>query len=138
MFAKNLLMTDADHRRLASLVARLRASGRSRFDHIAALTHRMRGARLVSPKDVPGDVITLNSRVVLRDLDTGELLRCTLADPHDVTMFGGRLSVAGPAGMALMGKRVGQVVIWRLGKRARRLKIERILYHPEAAGEYHL
>ena len=61
-----------------------------------------------------------------------------MADPHDVSVFGDRLSVAGPAGIALLGKRVGQIVHWTVGAKVRRLRIEQILYQPEAAGDYHL
>lgn len=132
------LITHADHRRLRSLVARLRASGRARADHLAALTDRLRRSRAVNPADIPRNVVTLNSRVVLKDLDSGKRLTLTLADPHDVTLFGDRLSVAGPAGIALLGKRVGQIVHWTLGPKARRFRVEQVLYQPEAAGDERL
>lgn len=53
-------------------------------------------------------------------------------------MFGDRLAVSGPWGVALLGKRVGQIVNWTLGARVRRLRIEQVIYQPEAAGDYHL
>jgi len=132
------LITHADRRRLRSLAARLRSSGRARPDHVAALTDRLRRSRAVNPADVPRNVVTLNSRVALKDLDSRKRLTLTLADPHDVTLFGDRLSVAGPAGVALLGKRVGQVVHWTLGARTRRFRVEQVLYQPEAAGDERL
>jgi regulator of nucleoside diphosphate kinase len=134
----NILMTDADTRRLRSLTRRLKASGRSRMDRIAALNHRISTANIVSPEDIPRNVVTMNSRVRLRDLDSGKRLVLTLADPFDVTPFGDRLSVAGPCGVALLGKRVGQIVQWTLGAKTRRYRIEQVIYQPEAAGDYHL
>ncbi len=138
MHRQDTLITDADHRRLRSLARRLRSSGRSRNDHIAALNRRVRGARIVGSRDIPRNVVTMNSRVTLKDLDSRKRLICTLADPHDVTLFGGRLSVAAPPGIALLGKRVGQIVHWTLGPKVRRFRIEQILYQPEAAGDFHL
>jgi regulator of nucleoside diphosphate kinase len=120
------------------LLVRLGSNGRGRIEHIAALNHHLRSAALVNPKDVPRNVITMNSRVVLRDLDSRKRLHCTLADPHDVSLFGDRLSVAAPPGIALLGKHVGQIVQWTLGNKVRRLRVERILYQPEAAGDFHL
>jgi regulator of nucleoside diphosphate kinase len=80
----------------------------------------------------------MNSRVRLRDMASGKRLTLTLADPFDITMFGDRLSVAGPAGMALLGKHVGETVSWTLGRKIRRFRIEQVIYQPEAAGDYHL
>lgn len=135
---QDTLITDADRRRLRSLVKRLRSSGRGRENQIASLTGRLRRAGTVSPKEIPRNVVTLNSRVALKDLDSRKRLLCTLADPHNVGVFGDRLSVAGPAGAALLGKRVGQIIHWTLGPRVRRFRIEQVLYQPEAAGDFHL
>jgi regulator of nucleoside diphosphate kinase len=132
------LITDADHRRLRSLVARLRSRGPLYKDRIATVAQRLRRSRIVSPRDIPRNVVTLNSRVSLKDLDSGKRIVCTLADPSDLALFGDRLSVAATPGAALLGKRVGQIVRWPGGARTRRLRIEQVLYQPEAAGDFHL
>jgi regulator of nucleoside diphosphate kinase len=132
------LITDADCRRLRDLARRVDAPGRARPRLLAALRHRLAGARIVGRADIPPDVVTLNSRVKLCDLDTGRPLVLTLAHPLDVGLFGDRLSVASPCGAALLGRRVGQVVHWPLGPRLRRLRIEQVIYQPEAAGDEHL
>ena len=132
------LITHADRRRRRSLVARLRSSGRARMDHLAALTDRLRRSETVSSGEIPRNVVTLNSCVALKDLDSRERLTCTVADPHDATLFGGRLSVAGPAGISLLGRRVGQIIHWKLGAKLRRFRIEQILYQPEAASDVDL
>ena len=137
MHARDVI-TDADARRLRALTTRLKSSGRSRFDHIAALKRRVSTARTVSPADIPRNVVTTNSRVRLRDMDSGKRLTLTLADPFDISMFGDRLSVVGPCGMELLGKRVGQIISWTLGSKVRRFRVEQVIYQPEAAGDYHL
>ena len=137
MYTSNLI-TDIDARRLRALARRLKSAGRARLDHTALLKKRIGADQVVSPEDIPRNVVTMNSRVRLRDIDSGKRLTLTLSDPFDITMFGDRLSVAGPAGMALLGKRVGQIVSWTLGSKVRRLRIEQVIYQPEAAGDYHL
>jgi regulator of nucleoside diphosphate kinase len=132
MASDEVLVTHIDRRRLRSLARRLRSSGRARTDHVAALADRLRRAAVVSPEAIPRTVVTLDSRVALRDLDSLKRVVCTLTDPHDRTPVGDRVSVAGPAGAALLGKRVGQIVRWNLGAKPRRFRIERILYQPEA------
>ena len=40
-------------------------------------------------------------------------------------------------GMALLGYRVGDTIEWKVPGRMRRLRIERMIYQPEASGDYH-
>ena len=50
-------------------------------------------------------------------------------------MFGSRLSVLTPLGVRLLGFRVGDVIEWPVPCGVRRLRVERILFQPEAAGK---
>jgi regulator of nucleoside diphosphate kinase len=132
------LITDADRRRLRVVLRRLSDSGRGRRQHLSSLRRRLERAEIVTPTEIPRNVVTLNSRLVLKDLDSRGRLVCTLAEPWDRSPPGDRISVSGPAGTALLGSRVGQIVRWRIGARDRRFRIEQILYQPEAAGDFHL
>ena len=87
---------------------------------------------------MPHDVVTMNSRVQLVDLDTGEAMTYTLVFPDDADLRQGKISVLAPIGTAMLGYRVGDTFEWRVPAGLRRLKIEAILYQPEAAGDYHL
>jgi regulator of nucleoside diphosphate kinase len=120
------------------MLVRLRASGRSRFDHLAALEQRLDAARVVEPGAIPDDVVTLNTRVRLRNLATRRRMEVVLADPVNIALFGDQMSVAGPCGAALLGRRSGDVVTWTLGGRETAYLVERVLYQPEAAGDFHL
>jgi regulator of nucleoside diphosphate kinase len=132
------IVTEADTRRLRSLTRRLKAGGWTRRDHIAALDRCLSTAKVVHPREIPRNVVTLNSRVRLRDVVSGHRSELTLVDPFDATTTGDRVSVAGPWGTALLGKHVGQIINWKLGSKKRRLRIERVVYQPEAAGHFHL
>jgi len=46
--------------------------------------------------------------------------------------------VLAPIGTALLGERVGAEIRWEVPAGVRRLRIEELLYQPEAAGDYHL
>jgi regulator of nucleoside diphosphate kinase len=50
----------------------------------------------------------------------------------------GKVSVLAPLGMALLGARAGDTVLVHAPAGIRRLKIERVLYQPESAGDLHL
>ncbi|MGB7160116.1 MAG: nucleoside diphosphate kinase regulator [Tepidisphaeraceae bacterium] len=135
---RDTLITHTDHRRLRSLVDHGLASEDGKTEHLAALRQRVGRARFVNPKEIPRNVVTMNSQVVLRNLDSGDRLTCTLAYPSEARTSRRHVSVARPLGTAMLGKRVGQIIRWPGGANDRRLRIQTVLYQPEAAGDMHL
>jgi regulator of nucleoside diphosphate kinase len=93
---------------------------------------------IVPPTSVDADTITMNSKVRLRDVDSGTSQVVTLVYEADADPFGERLSVLTELGASLLGARVGEDVEWQTRRGPRRLRVERILFQPEAAGEFEL
>lgn len=104
----------------------------------APLRGELQRRTVVSPTQVPRDVVTMHSQVRVRDLRLDEAELYTLVYPEEADLESGRISVLAPIGTALLGARPGQVVRSDTPSGPRLLKIERILYQPEAAGDYHL
>jgi regulator of nucleoside diphosphate kinase len=92
----------------------------------------------VDSRDVPPDVVTVNSKVELLDLDKNEKMIFVLVFPNEADINQGKISILAPVGTAILGYRVGDKVIWRVPAGQRRIKIQKILYQPEASGDYHL
>ena len=105
---------------------------------MSALRQRLRGARVVNPSRIPPNVVTMNSQVVLRNVDSGGRMTCTLAYPSEARASSRHVSVTRPLGTAMLGKRVGQIIRWPGGARDRRLRIQSVPYQPEAAGDMNL
>jgi regulator of nucleoside diphosphate kinase len=93
---------------------------------------------MVPAECVNADTVTMNSRVVLRDLDSGTPQVVTLVYEADADAFGEKLSVLTGLGASLLGSRVGDVVESETRRGTRRLRIEQVLFQPEAAGEFDL
>ena len=87
---------------------------------------------------MPADVVTMNSRVVVKDLENGESSEYTLVFPEQANIEQGRLSVVSPIGTAILGYAKGDVITWQTPGGPRQIKIVDIPYQPEAAGDYHL
>lgn len=87
------------------------------------------------PSDIPHDVVTVNSRVSVRDQD-GNVREITICYPSEADAPQGLLSVLSPVGGLLLGNRVGATVSW-VGPSAAQasLYIESLLFQPEANGE---
>lgn len=122
------LLSELDHVRLQRL-------GASSWP--AALRELMEAPELVSPREVPPDVVTMYSTVVLSELEGGAQRRLTLTYPHDAEPARGFVSVLSPVGASLLGLRVGEVARWRTPDgREQAARVEALLFQPESSGDY--
>lgn len=132
-----IVISSDDFRRLKSLIRAACGSWRWRT-YANALERVLRWADILPPLHVPGDAVTMNTRVRLRDVDSGLRSVQTMAYPHHTGGDSQAVSVLSPMGTAMLGARVGDVVCARTPQGIRCLEVERILYQPEAAGDLHL
>lgn len=134
-----IYITGLDRQRLEKLIELAgERSRRANHLYLARLEEELERAETVAPEEVPSDVITMRSRVRLRDLDTGEGMVYTLVFPTEANLDEGKISVLAPVGTAMLGYRVGSLIEWEVPSGRRRLKVEELLYQPEAAGDYNL
>lgn len=135
---RTLYITQFDKERLEELMGVARLFGGSVREDLKDLEEEMKRALIVSPQEIPSDVVTMNSQVLLCDIDTSETMTYTLVFPKDADIDSGAISVLAPVGTAILGYRQGDIVEWPVPAGIRRLRIEKILYQPEAAGDYTL
>jgi len=135
---RTIYITEYDLKRLSALIEEAESSDSQDKNYLAQLQEELDQADIVAPGDIPKDVITMNSRVCLVDLDTQEEERYTLVFPQDAEISEGKISVLAPIGTAMLGYRVGAVFQWKVPGGERKLKVKEILYQPEAAGDFHL
>jgi len=128
--AAHIHLTEFDKGRLSSLVAV------AQDPDVFELEHEIERAVVVDPEQVARDVVTMNSRAVLQVDD--EEMDVTLVYPEDADPGAAKLSVCSGIGTAILGYREGDAVDWRMADRTRRIRVEKLLYQPEAAGDFHL
>jgi regulator of nucleoside diphosphate kinase len=88
-------------------------------------------ARLVKPEALPEDVVTLDSRFVFRDEDSGRDRDGWLVCPAEADAATSRMSVLSPLGAVLFGARVGDSVVWKLPRGGERLvTVTSVLFQP--------
>lgn len=133
MANNTLLMSSADHSRLCRLLeARQSSRGCPDEPSFRRLEDELARASLVEPRAVPRDVVTMNSRVQVRDLDSNQTQVYTLSWPNEADAGSGRINVLAPLGMALLGCRAGQTLEWPVPGGRRRLQIEDVPFQPES------
>jgi regulator of nucleoside diphosphate kinase len=137
MLNNPLTMTEFDLRRLDALFERLRLHLKPPAT-LTLLERELERAVVVKPNEVPPTIVTMNSEVEVVDLDTAERRCLTLVFPSMADIEAGRVSVLAPLGTALLGSRQGDLVTWQTPRGARQLRVESIVYQPEAAGRFDL
>ena len=136
MAKRNIHITDFDKKRLEELIAVAdEFGGRDRQD-LSSLAAELARAKVVPSRKVPPDVVTMNSEGVLREVDTAEEMTSVVGFPRDADVDAGAISVLAPVGTAILGYSKGDMVEWPVPSGVRRLRIENILYQPEASGDF--
>jgi regulator of nucleoside diphosphate kinase len=132
---KTCYLTELDVARLEKHVAM--AGADARFQDM--LDDLLLRAVIVDAHEIPADVVTMNSRATLADEASGEHMTWTVVYPPNADFGSGRLNVFSPAGLALLGAKRGEKIRFTPPSGAEKtLKIERILFQPEAADDFTL
>jgi regulator of nucleoside diphosphate kinase len=127
-----------DKERLSAAIERALGSWLTFAPYLQFFRTRLRGIPAVPPTEVPDDAITMNSRFVVRNDATGDTASYTLVFPEDEAPLQRKVSALSPMGMALFGARVGEEIAWMSAAGMEVATITKLLYQPEAAGDYHL
>lgn len=135
---KTIYITAFDYERLSGMIERMRERNRADKEYLNKLEAELDRAEIVDPKDIPADVITMRSKVRLKDLVSGETNIYSLVFPTEADFSKGKISVLAPIGTAILGYKRGDTIEWLVPSGLRRLKVDKILYQPEAAGNFEL
>lgn len=136
MTTRNISITESDLARLRALISK--ESSKTSSERLARLGAELERATIVSARDVPPDVVTMHSTVELLDLETGQTEILTLVFPDEADIDHHKISVLAPMGTATLGYRVGDEFEWQVPAGIRRMRVNRILYQPEAAEDWDL
>ena len=113
-----IIVAAEDRARLLELVSRVDES-------VVAeqLEAELERARVAPLREVPSDVVVMNSEIEYEDTATGQHRTLQLVYPHDADANATRVSILAPLGCALLGLRVGQEIDWRMPGGLRRLRV---------------
>lgn len=138
MNEKQISLTTYDMERLERLINAMESSKARKKQCVDKLNHELDSADIFDPQDIPGDVITMNSVIRIKDLESGEETTYTLVFPSDASIERRRISIFSEIGTALIGRRAGDIIEWQVPSGLKRLQVIEILYQPEASGRYDL
>ena len=77
---------------------------------ILAIEKMLRNARVIDAGEIHTDVVSLGSKVSLKDMETGDLLEYYIVGSAEANPGNHKISNESPVGKALMGKKVNDIV----------------------------
>ena len=98
---KEIVITEADFDRLSELLDSPRYRS-TQAPHLMALKEELNRGKVVAADEVPKGVVTMHSRLRVRDLRSRESETYTLVYPQHADINAGKLSVLAPLGLALL------------------------------------
>lgn len=136
--AKNmeLYISEIDKARLKKIISNIINENSGLNNRVLDLNNELNRANIVDAKEIPANIVTMNSKVNL--CLNGEEMTITLVYPDDADITENKLSVLSPVGTAILGYGVGNIIKWEVPEGVAEIHIKELLYQPEAAGDYHL
>lgn len=131
---RKIRITETDLKKLRAAISEANRTAYRNSIYVNQLEAELERAEILDPRKMPPDVITMNSKVVLTELDTGDPLVLKLVYPDDSTSDEENVSVLAPVGTAMIGYRVGDVFEWDTPGGKSKLRVDKILYQPESHG----
>jgi transcription elongation factor GreA len=90
---------------------------------IATLEERLRAARVITKKDVAKDVVSIGSKVKLRDIGAKQTFEYRIVGSAEANPAENKLSNESPVGKAIIGKKKGETVEVEAPRGAMKFKI---------------
>lgn len=130
-----ITVTELDYLRLRGLIQKLYGNNSVDVKYLKFLDLELQKALRVDSKLITPDFITMNSVTEITFLDTNKTIELRLVYPHNANYAKGLISVLSPLGCALLGYKAGDVVAFKAPKGEQKVRIEKVIYQPEAHGE---
>lgn len=134
MSKKRIIISRDDHERLEALLGSDFVQAFRDKPYLQSLRRELDDAMIVAPDEVPPDVVTMNSTVRIREGHSDEIDTYTLVYPEEANIAEGKLSVLAPIGSAILGYRVGDLVLWQVPRGTADVRIEELVFQPERDG----
>ncbi|EGN75099.1 transcription elongation factor [Idiomarina sp. A28L] len=127
-----LILSELDVIRIESLIEKTPGLNKQ----VAALEAELGRAKVVKPQEIPADVVTMNSRVRFRILETHKEFEKTLVYPKDLANVAESISIFAPIGSAILGVRVGETIEWPTQHGISHVEVMDIVFQPERDGDF--
>jgi regulator of nucleoside diphosphate kinase len=130
----DIVVTKVDYSRLNSLILNMLDDRNSNLFELNYLNIEIKRARKIDSRRIGPEYVTMNSMIEVTFLDMGKSMVLRLVYPQDANYKEGLVSVLSPLGSALLGYRAGKTVSFKAPGGTQTVRIDNVIYQPEANG----
>lgn len=131
-----IILSKLDYTRIHDSIKLARMTRAIKESEAEKLLGELNAAQIVEPQDIPADVVTMNSIIKLCFLNTNKIVQFQLVYPEKANLKENKISILSPIATALIGYKAGDEIEWVVPSGLTKIKIEAIVYQPEAAGDF--
>lgn len=131
---KEISVTKVDYSRLNALILQKLDTNSNSIRELNHLNIEIKRAQKVDSKKISPDIITMDSQVQVTFLSNSQSKVVRLVYPEKASLKDGQISVLSPLGCALLGYRKGDIVSFNTPGGLQTVRIDKILFQPEAHG----
>ncbi len=102
------------------------------------LLKELNSAKIVEPQEIPDNVVTMNSIVRISFLNTNKQVEFQIVYPNQANLKDNKISIFSPIATALIGYKIKDEIEWIVPAGLTKIRIDKIIYQPEASGNFNL
>jgi regulator of nucleoside diphosphate kinase len=134
--SKTICITQTDKVKLLDIIEDAKYIHLKTNQYIKDLEAEIKKATVIGYEQLPKDVITMNSKVILSiDHEEEEI---TLVYPNEADVKQNKISILSPIGTAILGYSEGSLIEWKVPSGIVKIEVKKVIFQPEAMGLYHL
>lgn len=133
-----IILSRLDYSRIQNYINDAHRVGSINVSEAKNLISELNGAKIVEPEEIPGNVVTMNSIVKISFIESGKQIQFQIVYPAQANLRENKISIFSPIATALIGYAIGNEIEWIVPTGPTKIRIDDIIYQPEAAGDYHL
>ncbi|MBF0597307.1 GreA/GreB family elongation factor [Faecalibacter rhinopitheci] len=89
----------------------------------AILLAQLKSAKQVLRRDLPSDIVTVNTKIKVKELTENKEFDGLLVSPNKANYKKQKYSILSDLGLAILGKRVGETIDWPMADGVRKYQI---------------
>ena len=135
---KMLIINRLDYARIKKCISDAKQFNSISKAEADKLNNELDSAEIVEPDAIPSNVVTMNSIVKLSFLNNNKQVQFQIVYPDQGNLKENKISIFSPIATALIGYKVGDEIEWIVPAGLTNIRIDEIIYQPDAAGDFTL
>ncbi|HET6528563.1 MAG TPA: nucleoside diphosphate kinase regulator [Balneolaceae bacterium] len=133
-----IILSELDFARIQKSIKEAEQSKSISKSEAESLSKELSDAKIVAPKEIPNDVVTMNSKVTITFLKNKKQIELNIVYPSEADSSKNKISIFSPIAAALIGNKIGDTIDWIVPSGPTNIRIDEISYQPESAGDFDL